>query len=83
VNPLRDALATTLKEALRADLATCGGNRWPNERFLSLFAISDPDFRLALTESIAEALGADPGWFPMKTREDDAAAIVARMLGET
>jgi hypothetical protein len=79
MTPLRDALATALGRTIidpdhEPDCESCHVN--------ADAILYDPAFRLALTESIAEALGADPGWFPMKTREDDAAAIVARMLGE-
>jgi len=57
-DPRIAALEPIVKEALRADLATCGGNRWPNERFLAIFIVSNlpPDWcgHIGVEEAIAQ-----------------------------
>lgn len=83
MSDLRDALAAMLLDQFSYPADDMDDDDWDDEADAIL---ADPAFRQALTESIAEAIGAGAlyRWEQQKDSADRAAvALVARMLGET
>jgi hypothetical protein len=87
MNQLRGALATAIRDIAWNAYFRLGdpSDKVPDSQDCADAILSDPAFRLALTESIAEALASEDwsSWSTAGGWDDLAAAIVARMLGAT